>query len=68
MAIDQNTLASRLRDARVVANLTQEQVAVAIGVARTAIVQIEAGNRAVSTLELAKLAAAVWPFDRQLLR
>lgn len=57
MSIDQQTLASRLKDARIAASLTQEQVAEALELPRTAIVQIEAGNRAVSTLELAKLAA-----------
>lgn len=53
---DQKTLASRLKDARVCANFTQEQVAKALDLPRTAIVQIESGNRAVSTLELAKIA------------
>jgi Zn-dependent peptidase ImmA (M78 family)/transcriptional regulator with XRE-family HTH domain len=57
MPIDQSILASRLREARLAANLTQEQAAASLGLPRTAIVQIEAGNRAVSTLELAKLAA-----------
>jgi len=56
MPIDQKILAARLREARLAANLTQEQAADAAGLPRTAIVQIEAGNRAVSTLELAKLA------------
>ena len=50
------TLASRLKDARSIANLTQEQVAQALELPRTAVVQLEAGNRAVSTLEFAKLA------------
>ena len=56
MNIDQVTLASRLKDARNIANLTQEQVSKALAIPRTAMVQLEAGNRAVSTLELAKLA------------
>jgi len=56
MNIDQQTLASRLKDARTIANLTQEQVANALGLPRTALVQLEAGNRVVSTLELAQLA------------
>lgn len=56
-SIDQQTLASRLKNARIAANLTQEQVAKSLELPRTAIVQLEAGNRAVSTLELAKLAA-----------
>ena len=56
MNINQMTLASRLRDARTAASLTQEQVAKSLELPRTAIVQFESGNRAVSTLELAKLA------------
>ena len=56
MTIDQQTLASRLKDARTAARLTQEHVAQALNLPRTAIVQIEAGNRSVSTLELAKMA------------
>jgi Zn-dependent peptidase ImmA (M78 family)/transcriptional regulator with XRE-family HTH domain len=56
MNIDQMTLASRLKDARISASFTQEQVAKALDLPRTAIVQSESGNRAVSTLELAKLA------------
>ncbi len=57
MAIDLETLAKRLQQARVGAGLTQEQVGNALGVPRTAIVQIEAGNRSVSTLELAQMAS-----------
>lgn len=56
MNIDQSTLASRLKEARITAKLTQDQVAKALDLPRTSIVQLEAGNRAVSTLELAKLA------------
>ena len=59
MTIDQQSLASRLKEARIAANPMQEQVAGSLGFPRTALVQIEAGNRAVSTLELAKL-AALW--------
>lgn len=54
--ITQQILAARLRIAREKLGLTQEQVAESIKVPRTAIVQIEAGNRKVSTLELASLA------------
>ena len=57
MDISQEELASRLKAARTATGLTQEAVAAALGLPRTAIVQIESGNRAVSTLELAKLAA-----------
>lgn len=56
MNIDQTTLALRIKEARVSSNLTQEQVANALGLPRTAVVQIESANRAVSTLELAELA------------
>jgi Zn-dependent peptidase ImmA (M78 family)/transcriptional regulator with XRE-family HTH domain len=56
MNIDQKSLASRLKDARITASYTQEQVAKVLQLPRTAIVQFESGNRAVSTLELAKLA------------
>jgi len=54
--IDQKTLARRLQQARTNAGLTQEEAANTLGLPRTAIVQIEAGKRSVSTLELAQLA------------
>jgi Zn-dependent peptidase ImmA (M78 family)/transcriptional regulator with XRE-family HTH domain len=57
MSIDATTLANRLKEARTRANLTQEFVAGSLGIPRTAVVQMEAGNRAVSTLELVQLAA-----------
>lgn len=50
-------LSRRLRDARMDRGLSQRAVAEVIGVPRTAITQIEAGNRSVSTLELAKMAS-----------
>ena len=56
MAIDLATLGRRLKEARENARITQEQAAEAIGVPRTAIVHIEAGNRSISTLELGELA------------
>ncbi len=56
MAIDAVTLGARLREARTNTRLTQEEAAKALGLPRTAIVHIEAGNRSVSTLELAKFA------------
>lgn len=56
MAIDLSTLGRRLREARINSRITQEAAAEAIGVPRTAIVHIEAGNRSISTLELAELA------------
>jgi Zn-dependent peptidase ImmA (M78 family)/transcriptional regulator with XRE-family HTH domain len=55
MSIDQQTLAARLKEARANSHLTQDQVAQSLALPRTAVVQIEAGNRSVSTLELAKL-------------
>ena len=56
MPIDGNEIAKRLRQARDEAGINQLQAADAIGVHRTAITQMEAGNRAVSTLELTRLA------------
>jgi Zn-dependent peptidase ImmA (M78 family)/transcriptional regulator with XRE-family HTH domain len=56
MTIDQATLASRLKQSREASALTQDEVAKVLGIARTAIVQIESANRAVSSLELDRLA------------
>lgn len=56
MQIDQATLGQRLKDARINCGLNQEEVARELGIPRTAIVHIEGGNRAVSTLELAEMA------------
>ena len=56
MFLTQKILASRLRDARQGAGVTQEAVAEALGIPRTAVVQLESGNRSVSTLELTRLA------------
>lgn len=50
-------LCRRLRDARVACGLSQRAVAEAVGVPRSAITQMEAGKRSVSTLELARLAS-----------
>jgi Zn-dependent peptidase ImmA (M78 family)/transcriptional regulator with XRE-family HTH domain len=55
--IDTALLASRLRDARERRSLSQQSVADALKLPRTAITFIESGERAVSTLELTKLAA-----------
>ena len=49
-------LGRRLRIAREARGLSQQAVADALGLPRTAITQMEAGNRSVSTLELTKLA------------
>jgi Zn-dependent peptidase ImmA (M78 family)/transcriptional regulator with XRE-family HTH domain len=54
--MDLATLGKRLKEARLNCGVSQEAAAEAIGVPRTAIVHIEAGNRSVSTLELAELA------------
>jgi Zn-dependent peptidase ImmA (M78 family)/transcriptional regulator with XRE-family HTH domain len=56
MVLDPTTLGRRLREARENCRLTQEQAAQAIGVSRTALLHIEAGNRSLSTLELSQLA------------
>lgn len=54
--MDLQRLADRLRNAREHRELTQQSAAEALQLPRTAITQIEAGNRSVSTLELTKLA------------
>jgi Zn-dependent peptidase ImmA (M78 family)/DNA-binding XRE family transcriptional regulator len=56
MPLDQQTLGRRLKEARINCGLSQGQAAEAIGIQRTAMVNIEAGNRTISTLELAGLA------------
>lgn len=56
MAITQEELGRRLHSARKDAGLTQDQVADRIGLARTAVTQIEVGKRTVSSLELDSLA------------
>lgn len=50
-------LSRRLRDAPVACGLSQQAVAKVVGVPRSAITQMEAGKRSVSTLELGKLAS-----------
>ncbi len=55
--MDAETLGRRLRAARAARGLNQQEVAQALGLARTSITQLEAGNRSVSTLELAALSA-----------
>lgn len=59
MAADKEaaTLANRLRDAREFANLSQGFVAEQTGIPRTAISEIERGQRKVESLELKRLAA-----------
>jgi Zn-dependent peptidase ImmA (M78 family)/transcriptional regulator with XRE-family HTH domain len=56
MTVDQRELARRLKAAREACHLTQEDVAAHLGVSRSTIAQMELGNRAVTSLELDKLA------------
>lgn len=56
MPITQAELGRRIRSAREACRLTQEQVAEVLDVSRPTVAQIEAGNRAVSSLELDRLA------------
>lgn len=56
MPLSREELARRLRDARTESGLTQQEVAEELGIPRTAVVQIEAGRRAVNSLELASMA------------
>lgn len=56
MPLSQAIIGQRLRDARKNCGVTQEQAAAALGVPRTAVVNIESSERAVSTLEISKLA------------
>ena len=45
----------RLRELRRATNHLQEHVATALGISRSAVVEIEAGNRKISAIELIKL-------------
>jgi Zn-dependent peptidase ImmA (M78 family)/DNA-binding XRE family transcriptional regulator len=56
MPITQAELGRRLRAAREACGMTQEEVAGHLGVSRTAVAQMELGNRAVTSLELDRLA------------
>src|SRR5580765_2930820 len=49
-------IASRIREARRMAGLSQGQVAKMLGLQRPSVTEIESGNRAVAAEELAKLA------------
>jgi Zn-dependent peptidase ImmA (M78 family)/DNA-binding XRE family transcriptional regulator len=68
MPITQQQLGSRLKEAREAAGLTQLQVAESIGLARSAVAQIESGNRSVSGLELERLAYLYGRDMRELVR
>jgi len=56
MAITQQELGLRIRAARDACGMTQDEVGKHLELSRPTIVQIEAGNRSVSSLELSKLA------------
>jgi transcriptional regulator with XRE-family HTH domain len=56
VTITQEELAGRLKAARENAGLTQQEVAEEVGITRLAVVRIEAGKRAVNSLELAEMA------------
>ncbi len=53
---EQAEVGQRLRSARETLGLTQEDVAVALGIPRTSMISIEAGRRNVTALELRRLA------------
>jgi Zn-dependent peptidase ImmA (M78 family)/transcriptional regulator with XRE-family HTH domain len=57
MPVTQETIGHRLREARLNVRISQEEAAESLGLDRTAVVKIEKGTRAVSTLELVRLAA-----------
>jgi len=56
MSVTQAELGARLRQARETVRLSQEAVADHMNLSRSAIVQLEAGNRAVSSMELNQFA------------
>jgi len=56
MPITQQELGRRIRAAREACRMTQDEAAKHLGVSRPTFVQIEAGNRSVSSLELDRLA------------
>jgi len=56
MSIDPAILGKRLKSARKNCGTTQEDAAEELGIPRTALVNIESGQRSVSTLEVSKLA------------
>jgi transcriptional regulator with XRE-family HTH domain len=64
---DRLDLARRLRDARLRAGLSQQDVAGLLGVARSAVSDIERSRRRVAALELASLARATGTDVDQLL-
>ena len=67
MAINQDTLGQRLRTAREACHMTEEAVARHVGLTRSAIVQMERGKRAVTSLELEQLASLFGRESREFL-
>ncbi len=65
--INATELGRRLRAARDACGLTQDEVADELGISRSAVAQIELGNRSVAGLELAKLAFLFGSDMRELL-
>ena len=59
MSIQLKELGSRLRCMRESRKFTQEEIAELLGIPRSGVVQIEAGNRSVDSLELMKLSEAL---------
>ena len=57
MSISQHELGRRLREAREACHMTQDDVARHLHLSRSSIVQMELGNRTVTSLELDRLAA-----------
>ena len=56
MAVSQQELGRRLREAREACGMTQEQVSRELGLSRASVAQMELGNRQVTSLELDRLA------------
>lgn len=56
MALTRQVLARRLRSAREVLGMTQKEVAQQLGLSQSAVARIESGRRAVTSLELERLA------------
>ncbi len=63
MAVTQQEVGRRLRQAREACGLTQEHVAGHLGVSRPTVAQMELGDRAVSSLDLDRLA---WMYARDM--
>ncbi|MCK5802547.1 MAG: helix-turn-helix transcriptional regulator, partial [Lentisphaeria bacterium] len=56
MAIEQKELGQRLKGAREACGMTQDDVARQLSVSRSTVAQMELGNRAVTGIELSRLA------------